>query len=114
MYPALQALWDSGGEAFRFGVLRNSHELQYVLMHLLAPADPLCWHGATRVRVANEYLLATEAVLNGMPRYHFPFIVFHGADDTLTDPDGSRALYERSQVFHLCPTTGCLVQLLLL
>ncbi|EIE25551.1 alpha/beta-hydrolase [Coccomyxa subellipsoidea C-169] len=70
LYPELQSLWD---------------------------ADPLCWHGATRARVANEYLLATEAGLKEMPSYTFPFIVFHGADDTLTDPDGSRTLYERSQ-----------------
>ena len=61
-------------------------------------ADPLCWHGATRARVANEYLLATERGLKEMPEYAFAFTVFHGADDTLTDPDGSRALYERSQV----------------
>ena len=48
--------------------------------------------------MANEYLLATEAGLQAMPLYTFPFIVFHGADDTLTDPDGSRTLYEKSQV----------------
>ncbi len=46
--------------------------------------------------MANEYLLATERCLKEMPNYTFPFIVFHGGDDTLTDPDGSRALYERS------------------
>ena len=60
--------------------------------------DPLCWHGATRARVAHEYLLAAEAGLKAMTTYTFPFIVFHGADDTLTDPDGSKKLYERSQV----------------
>ena len=60
--------------------------------------DPLCWHGATRARVAHEYLLAAEAGLKAMHTCTFPFIVFHGADDTLTDPDGSKKLYERSQV----------------
>lgn len=60
--------------------------------------DPLCWHGATRARVAHEYLLAAEAGLKAMNTYVFPFIVFHGADDTLTDPDGSKKLYELSQV----------------
>jgi hypothetical protein len=45
--------------------------------------------------------LATEAGLKAIPSYAFPFIVFHGADDTLTDPDGSRTLYERSQVTFL-------------
>ncbi|CAK0746028.1 hypothetical protein CVIRNUC_001662 [Coccomyxa viridis] len=70
LYPELQALWDQ---------------------------DPLCWHGATRARVAQEYLLATEAGLKAMYKYTFPFIVFHGGDDTLTDPDGSQQLFERSK-----------------
>lgn len=48
--------------------------------------------------MAHEYLLATDAGLQEMHSYNFPFIVFHGADDTLTDPDGSKSLYERSQV----------------
>lgn len=63
-------------------------------------ADPLCWHGATRARVAHEYLLATEAGLKAMYNYTFPFTVYHGADDTLTDPDGSQQLFERSKVGH--------------
>lgn len=64
----------------------------------LAGADPLCWHGATRARNATEYLLATGACLAAMPEYAFAFIVFHGADDTLCDVDGSRQLYERAKV----------------
>ena len=63
-------------------------------------ADPLCWHGATRARVAHEYLLAAEAGLKAMYNYTFAFTVFHGADDTLTDPDGSQQLFERSKVGH--------------
>ena len=81
-------------------VLRKSVLPPAMSLSMLA-ADPLCWHGATRARVANEYLLATEAGLKEMPSYTFPFIVFHGADDTLTDPDGSRTLYETSQVGHV-------------
>ncbi len=67
-------------------------------MVLMCVTDPLCWHGATRARVAHEYLLAAEAGLKAMSTYAFPFIVFHGGDDTLTDPDGSKKLYELSQV----------------
>ena len=48
--------------------------------------------------MAHEYLLAAEAGLKAMYTNSFPFIVIHGADDTLTDPDGSKLLYERSQV----------------
>lgn len=67
--------------------------------------DPLCWHGATRARVAHEYLLAAEAGLKAMYTHNFPFIVYHGADDTLTDPDGSKKLYERSVVNPPCIPT---------
>jgi alpha-beta hydrolase superfamily lysophospholipase len=62
--------------------------------------DPLCWHGATRARNATEYLLATGACLAAMPEYAFPFVVFHGADDTLCDVDGSRQLFQRAKVPH--------------
>ncbi len=33
-----------------------------------------------------------------MPQYAFPFVVFHGADDTLCDVDGSRQLFARAKV----------------
>ncbi len=61
-------------------------------------ADPLAWHGRTRVRVASEYLRATKKVLNRMHTYCFPFLCFHSEQDTLTDPEGSKLLLERSQV----------------
>ncbi|KAK9846479.1 hypothetical protein WJX81_004951 [Elliptochloris bilobata] len=70
LYPHLQAIWDE---------------------------DPLCWHGATRARNATEYLIATSACLAMMPQYSFPFVVFHGEDDTLCDVDGSRQLFERAK-----------------
>lgn len=73
LYPDLQAIWD---------------------------ADPLCWHGATRARSAHEYLRITRDLqADGRARlraFDKPFIVFHGEDDTLTDPKGSRDLHEAS------------------
>ena len=41
-----------------------------------------------------------------MYNYTFPFIVFHGADDTLTDPDGSQQMFERSKVGHYSGSLG--------
>ena len=71
LYPDLQQIWDS---------------------------DPLCWHRATRARSAMEYLRVTRALsANDRARlkaFQAPFVVFHGDGDTLTDPRGSRDLYE--------------------
>lgn len=73
LYPDLQAIWD---------------------------ADPLCWHRATRARSAYEYLRITKNLQadgrERLRRFDKPFVVFHGADDTLTDPKGSVDLHEAS------------------
>lgn len=61
-------------------------------------ADALAYHGKTRVRNAAEFIRVTEKVTAEMPQMTFPFIVFHGDQDNLCDPDGSKLLYERSAV----------------
>lgn len=61
-------------------------------------ADPQMWHGWTRARNAHEYLLTTEALCAEMPSIDFPFICFHGEIDTMTDPEGSKKLFEEAQV----------------
>mmetsp|Transcript_7152 Transcript_7152/g.14505 ORF Transcript_7152/g.14505 Transcript_7152/m.14505 type:complete len:299 (-) Transcript_7152:145-1041(-) len=58
--------------------------------------DPLAYHGWTRVRSACEYLQATEKTVQEMTEMKFPFMVFHSKHDTMTDPEGSQMLYERS------------------
>jgi acylglycerol lipase len=64
LHPELQALWDG---------------------------DPLCWHAPTRARNGMEYLRATAALATRTPGLGFPFLAFHGAEDTLTDPAGTAA-----------------------
>ncbi|KAK9850770.1 hypothetical protein WJX84_004174 [Apatococcus fuscideae] len=59
--------------------------------------DPLAWHGRTRVRVASEYLRASKNVLKRMHTFTFPFLCFHSEEDTLTDPEGSKLLHQRSK-----------------
>mmetsp|Transcript_36433 Transcript_36433/g.86536 ORF Transcript_36433/g.86536 Transcript_36433/m.86536 type:complete len:322 (-) Transcript_36433:283-1248(-) len=51
----------------------------------------------TRVRVAVEYLRVTSKLMSELSQMKFDFIVFHSKQDTMTDPDGSRALYEKSK-----------------
>lgn len=69
LYPAIQAMWD---------------------------ADPLVYHGKTRVRNANEYLRITEQVMSTLENVSFPFIVFHSENDTMCDCDGSKELFKRA------------------
>lgn len=60
--------------------------------------DPQTWKEWTRARNAYEYLTTTEALCASMPEMTFPFVCFHGDIDTMTDPEGSKQLYEQSQV----------------
>jgi acylglycerol lipase len=60
-------------------------------------ADPLCSHGKTRVRNASEYLRITETVMASLDQFELPFFVAHSEFDTMTDCDGSKALYLRGK-----------------
>jgi len=59
--------------------------------------DPQTWKEWTRARNAYEYLTTTEALCAAMPEMTFPFVCFHGDIDTMTDPEGSKRLYELSK-----------------
>jgi len=41
---------------------------------------------------------ATSENLPPLAQMSFPFICFHGDADTMTDPEGSKLLFEQSQV----------------
>ena len=58
--------------------------------------DPLVFTGAIRVRTGYEILRLTSYLQQHLHRITVPVLVMHGADDMVTDPEGSRALYERS------------------
>lgn len=58
--------------------------------------DQLVFTGAIRVRTGYEILRLTSYLQQHLHRIAVPLLVMHGADDLVTDPRGSRALYERA------------------
>ena len=48
------------------------------------------------MRLASEYLRATSYIMQNLKRITLPFVTFHSDGDTMTDPDGSRALYDQA------------------
>ena len=60
--------------------------------------DPICKHGATRVRNAMEYQRVTSYLMKHLDTIDFPFIVFHSENDTMADVDGSKALFSEASV----------------
>ncbi|OLL30103.1 lysophospholipase [Burkholderia sp. SRS-W-2-2016] len=53
--------------------------------------DPLVHHGAIPARTGAELLLAMARIERGRADLRMPLLVFHGTEDKLTEPDGSRA-----------------------
>ncbi len=53
--------------------------------------DPLVHHGAIPARTGAELLLAMARIERGRAALRMPLLVFHGTEDKLTEPEGSRA-----------------------
>ena len=58
--------------------------------------DPLVYSGGLRPRVGAEVLRVAEHVQAHADALTLPLYLFHGTGDTITDPEGSRLLYERA------------------
>lgn len=58
--------------------------------------DPLNYHGRVPARTGAEMLKAGAAVRKQLADVHLPFLVFHGTNDVLTNPDWSKRLYEEA------------------
>ncbi|CAN6328546.1 unnamed protein product [Urochloa humidicola] len=56
----------------------------------------LIYQGKPRLKSALELLRASMDVEDNLSEVRMPFLVLHGEADTVTDPEVSRALYERS------------------
>lgn len=56
---------------------------------------------------AAEYLRVTRETLPYLAELDFPWICFHGEDDTLCDPDGSQLLLDASRVRGRSRFSGC-------
>ncbi|AZQ50470.1 alpha/beta hydrolase [Burkholderia cenocepacia] len=54
-------------------------------------ADPLVHHGAVPARTGAEILDAMARIETGRGALRMPVLIYHGTEDKLTEPDGSRA-----------------------
>ncbi|PKU80818.1 hypothetical protein MA16_Dca025816 [Dendrobium catenatum] len=59
-------------------------------------SDPLVFTGAIRVRTGYEILRISYYLQQNLKRLTVPFLVLHGAADTVTDPVGSKMLYKEA------------------
>lgn len=60
-------------------------------------ADPLCYNGPARARLANELYRASIRTRAEVERLTLPMLIMHGAADRYTNPQGSILLYERAR-----------------
>ena len=58
--------------------------------------DPLVYTGGVRPRVGAEILRVTDHIQNHIDAFTLPLYLYHGTDDKITDPAGSRSVYERA------------------
>lgn len=58
--------------------------------------DPLVNTGRIRARVGHEILRNVSLIQEHADAFTLPLYLFHGTADTITDPEGSRLLYERA------------------
>lgn len=62
-----------------------------------AKADPLIYAPAAPARTARELLLAIARIDEQMEALEVPLLVLHGEADTVTSPEGSKALVARAK-----------------
>jgi alpha-beta hydrolase superfamily lysophospholipase len=60
-------------------------------------ANPLIYQSLPRVKTALEMLKASEELEQHLAEVALPFLVLHGEDDRVTDPEISKELYEVSK-----------------
>ncbi len=59
-------------------------------------SDPLVYRGKIRARLGIEIIKAMKMVQHELPKIRLPMLILHGAADRLSDPKGSKILYERT------------------
>ncbi len=57
--------------------------------------DPLVYRGKIGARLGAELIRAMQKLPRGMPKISLPILIMHGTADRLSNPEGSRMLYER-------------------
>lgn len=58
--------------------------------------DPLVYRGKIRARQAAEFLKTVQELPAQMSKLTLPILIMHGTSDRLSDPEGSRMLYDRA------------------
>lgn len=59
-------------------------------------SDPLVFTGSIRVRTGYEILRIAAYLQQNLCKLTVPFLVLHGSDDVVTDPECSKKLYEEA------------------
>jgi len=59
--------------------------------------DEFHWKGNVKARMLRNMMAEANALANQFPNITVPFLVMHGTEDTLTNPEGSKMLYERAK-----------------
>jgi acylglycerol lipase len=59
--------------------------------------DPLVYTGKIRIKLGVEILKTTQILQPQMSKIHLPIMILHGSEDRLSDPEGSRLLFDRVQ-----------------
>ncbi len=57
--------------------------------------DPLVYRGKIRARLGAELLRTLQALPDQMPQINLPILIMQGKADQLSDPEGSKMLYEK-------------------
>jgi acylglycerol lipase len=58
--------------------------------------DPLVYRGKTSARLGTEFINIIEKTSSKLSTLSLPILVMHGTADRLSDPEGSKMLYERA------------------
>jgi acylglycerol lipase len=58
--------------------------------------DPFVYRGKIRARLGVEIIKAMARVKHRTSEIHLPILVMHGAADRLSDPEGSKMLYQKA------------------
>lgn len=59
-------------------------------------SDPLVFHGGFPVRTGAEILAIGDRMTEDLPKVDCPLLLLHGTADRVTDPAGTRLLYEHA------------------
>jgi len=60
-------------------------------------SDDLHWKGKLKARTLQHLIQETAFLTDQFSNITVPFLVMHGTDDILTNPEGSKLLYEKAQ-----------------